>query len=128
MFITAHFDQGRNKDEIEKLCLLLREAGFEDFCFIRDVEKYEKVFDEAGELMKRTGEEIKKSDYLLLDMTNKPTGRAVEAGMAYAMGKKVILIAKDGTVIKDSVRGIASGVIIYNELADIVAGLRKSLE
>ncbi|MEX0650297.1 MAG: hypothetical protein WD200_04800 [Candidatus Andersenbacteria bacterium] len=124
VFITASFEHGKNKDEIEHLCSLVKEAGFEDFCFIRDVEHYEKVFNDAHELMKRTAQEIQKSDYLLLDMTDKPTGRAVEAGMAYAMRKKVILIAKEGTVIKDSVRGVAEGVIEYKDIQDIVPGLK----
>ena len=70
MFITTHFEHGENKDEIEQLCSVVCSAGFEDFCFIRDVENYEKIFDNAHELMKQTAEEIKKSDYLLLDMTN----------------------------------------------------------
>lgn len=125
MFITASFEHGKNKDEIEELCLLVKGSGFEDFCFIRDVENYGKVFDKPHDLMKRTAEEIEKSDYLLLDMTDKPTGRAVEAGMAYAMGKKVILIAREGTEIKDSVRGIAEAIIEYKEINDIVPKLRN---
>ena len=127
IFITSHFQQGENKDEIEHLCSVVHSAGFEDFCFIRDVENYEKVFNDAHELMKRTTEEIKKSDYLLLDMIDKPTGRAVEAGIAYAMGKKVILIAQKGTIIRDSVRGISEKIIEYEKIEDIVPDLRQVL-
>ncbi|MEX0650306.1 MAG: hypothetical protein WD200_04845 [Candidatus Andersenbacteria bacterium] len=123
IFITASFEHGRNKTEIEYLCALVKESGFKDFCFIRDIENYEKVFDDAHDLMKRTAEEIQKSDYLLLDMTDKPTGRAAEAGMAYAMGKRVILIAQEGTEIKDSVRGISETVIEYKNIEDIVPRL-----
>ncbi|MEX1111895.1 MAG: hypothetical protein WEC84_00375 [Candidatus Andersenbacteria bacterium] len=125
MFITASFEHGRNKDEIEGLCSVVRESGFEDFCFIRDIENYGKVFDNPRDLMKRTAEEIQRSDYLLLDMTDKPTGRAVEAGIAYAMNKKVILITKKGTDIKDSVRGIAEAIIEYESISDIVSELSK---
>jgi nucleoside 2-deoxyribosyltransferase len=127
IFITAPFQQGRNRQEIEHLCSLVKEAGFQDFCFIRDVENYEKVFDDPHELMKRTAEEIGKSDYLLLDMTNKPTGRAVEAGIAYAMNKKVILIARKGTEIKDCVRGIATAIIEYEKIEDITSELKTQL-
>jgi len=104
---------------------LVKSAGFEDFCFIRDVEKYQKIFDSPEELMQRSKEEIEKSDALLIDMTQKPTGRALEAGIAYVLGKKIIVIMKRGTKIKDTVRGIADMVIEYDELNDIIAELKN---
>lgn len=61
--------------------------------------------------MQRTKQEIYKSDALIIDMTDKPTGRAIEAGIAYALGKKVILIMKRGAQIKDTSRGIADLII-----------------
>ena len=84
MYITASFKDGENKEEIEKVCGLVKQAGFEDFCFIRNIENYQKMFNDPKELMKRAKGEIEKSDYLLIDLTNKPTGRAYEAGIAYA--------------------------------------------
>jgi len=51
IFITAPFRNGENKAEIETLCRLVNEAGFEDFCFIRDVENYKKAFTDPKELM-----------------------------------------------------------------------------
>ena len=127
LFITINFQKGDNKKEIEHLCELIKKAGFEDFCFIRDVENYKKIFDNPQELMRRTKEEISKSDVLLIDMTDKPTGRAIEAGIAYALDKKVILIAKKGTRIKNIARGIASLVIKYDVINNIVTPLKKWL-
>jgi nucleoside 2-deoxyribosyltransferase len=75
--------------------------------------------------MKRAKEEIEKSDFLLIDMTDKPTGRAIEAGIAYALNKKIIVIMKKGTQIKDTTRGISEEVIEYNNLEDIVKPLTK---
>jgi len=66
--------------------------------------------------MHRAKQEIAKSDALLIDVTDKPTGRAIEAGIAYALGKKIILIMKKGTKIKDTSRGIANVIIEYNKL------------
>ncbi|TSC94786.1 MAG: Uncharacterized protein CEN87_320 [Parcubacteria group bacterium Licking1014_1] len=77
--------------------------------------------------MRRTKEEISKSDVLLIDMTDKPTGRAIEAGIAYALDKKVILITKKGTQIKNIARGIASLVIEYDVIDNIVTPLKKWL-
>lgn len=125
IFITASFQAGNNQVEIEKLCSLIKSAGFEDFCFIRDVEHYQKIFDNPIDLMKRAKEEIKKSDYLLIDMTDKPTGRAIEAGMAYALGKKIIVIMKRGTQIKDTTKGISIAIIEYDKINDIVTPLSK---
>lgn len=126
IFITASF--GDSQENIEKLCSLVRSAGFEDFCFLRDVENYQKIFDEAKGLMQRAKEEIQKSDALLIDMTDKPTGRAIEAGIAYALGKKVIVIMKKGTTVKDTVIGISEAVIEYNEITDIVIKLKEFLQ
>ncbi len=76
VFITASFKEGKNKDEIEYLCSLVKESGFEDFCFIRDVENYQKKFDDPKELMNKAREEILKSDTLLIDMTHKPNRKS----------------------------------------------------
>lgn len=127
IFITASFKDGKNKDEIEKLCSFVKQAGFEDFCFIRDVENYKKMFNDPKELMERAKEEIEKCDYLLIDLTNKPTGRAYEAGIAYALNKKIIVIIKTGTLVKDTTYGIAEAVIEYNNIEDIVPELKKVL-
>ncbi|HXK36268.1 MAG TPA: hypothetical protein VJ553_01695 [Candidatus Paceibacterota bacterium] len=127
LFITASFKNGENKKEIERLCGLVKEAGFEDFCFIRDVENYKQMFDDPQELMQRAKDEISKSDALLIDMTDKPTGRAIEAGIAFALNKKVIVTAKKGTQIKDTTKGIANLVIEYDVIDDIATPLQEWL-
>ena len=125
IFITASFQGADNKEEIEHLCSLVKKSGFVDFCFIRDVEHYQKTFNDPKELMNKAKEEIEKSDYLLIDMTDKPTGRAIEAGIAYALGKKIIVIMKKGTQIKDTTRGISSLIIEYDNIDEIVAPLSQ---
>lgn len=124
IFITVSFKNGINREEAEKLCSLVKQAGFEDFYFNRDIEKYQAIFT-PSELMKKTLEEIHKSDYLLIDMTAKPTGRAIEAGIAYALNKKVIVIMKRGTQIKDTVKGVAAEIIEYDAIREIVKPLSR---
>ena len=123
VFITAPFKEGKNKKEIEHLCSILKKSGFEDFCFVRDVENYQKVFDSAKALMQRAQKEIKKCDCLFIDMSNKPTGRVIEAGIAFAEGKKIITVMKRGTVIKDTTRGISDSIMEYEELTDLIEPL-----
>ncbi len=116
IFITASYKEGKNKNEIEHLCSLVNKSGFKDFCFIRDIENYQKIFDNPKELMEKAKSEIAKSDVLLIDMTHKPTGRAIEAGIAFAQNKKIITIMKKGTKIKDTTKGISDAIIEYNKL------------
>jgi len=125
VFMTATFKDGENQLEIEHLCFLIKESGFQDFCFIRDIENYQKMFDDPKELMNKSKEEIEKCDVLLIDMTNKPTGRAIEAGIAFAQNKKIISIMKKGTQIKDTVRGISNIIIEYDQIEDIVKPLNE---
>lgn len=121
-YITSSF--GDSEEKIEKFCAVVKSAGFEDFSFIRDVENYQKIFNSPKDLMKKSEYEIRKSDVLLIDMTNKPTGRAIEAGMAYSLGKKIIVIMKRGTQVKDTTRGIADIIIEYDVIEDILEGLK----
>jgi len=124
MFITVSFQGNDNKKEVEQLCSLVKQAGFDDFCFIRDVENYQHVFDDPKDLMRRSFEEIKNSDWLLIDMTNKPTGRAIEAGIAFALDKKIVVIMKKGTIIKDTVIGISDSIIEYEDINDVLPKLK----
>ena len=121
VYITTSF--GDSEEKNQTLCSLVKKAGFEDFCFIRDIEKYQPIFDNPKDLMEKACQEIKKSDLLLIDVTDKPTGRAIEAGMAYALGKKIIVIMKRGTKIKGTVKGIADFIIEYENIEDIFTEL-----
>ena len=123
IFITASYKEGKNKNEIERLCSLVNKSGFKDFCFIRDIENYQKIFDNPKELMEKAKSEIAKSDVLLIDMTHKSTGRAIEAGIAFAQNKKIITIMKKGTKIKDTTKGISDAIVEYNKIEDIVEPL-----
>ena len=126
IYITASFGRS-GREYIETLCSLVKEAGFVDFCFIRDVENYEKVFHDPHELMLRAKEEIGKCDALLMEYDGPGHGRMVELGMAYAMGKRIVLITKKGTSVKETVEGVSHGIVEYEDLADIVEPLSNLL-
>ena len=127
IFITSSFKGSDNKEEIENLCGIVRNAGFEDFCFIRDVEHYQKTFSDPKELMRRAKEEIGKCDARLFDASEKSTGRSIEVGIAYSLGKKIIVIMKEGTQIKDTLRGVADIIVTYKQIDDIAKDLKKFL-
>lgn len=125
VYITATYKEGKNKTEIEQLCKIIKDSGFEDFCFIRDVENYKKVFNDPKELMNRARMEVLKCDVIFFDATERSTGRLIEVGMAFANGKKVIVIMKEGTEIKDTLKGVAYTIITYNKIEDIQEPLRN---
>lgn len=87
----------------------------------------QKIFNDPKDLMQRAKQEIVRSDALLIDMTDKLTGRAIEAGIAYALGKKVIVIMKKGTKIKDTTKGISDLVVEYEQIQDIVPEIKDFL-
>lgn len=126
MFITAKFKGDENKSEVEELCAAVRAAGFDDFCFIRDVEHYRRgIFADPHELMDRARAELLMCDALLLDATESSSGgRTIELGMAFGHDKLVIVIAKDGTELAAPLLGVASLVITYQKLDDIIEPLR----
>lgn len=125
VFITATFKEDTNKKEIEQLCSIVNKSGFQDFCFIRDVENYQKVFNNPRKLMCRAKEEIVKCNVLLFDASEKSTGRALEVGIAFSNNKKIIVIMKTGTVIKDTLSGVADEIITYNNLKEIQKPLKN---
>ena len=127
IFITAPFKDGNVKSEIEEICSFVSKAGFEAFCFFRDIENYQKKFHNPRELMQRAREELLKCQALLIDYDGPASGRMIEVGMAYAAGLKIVLIMKKGAAIKETVKGVADSVIEYENLEDIVEPLSALL-
>ena len=124
VFITASFKDEENQEEIEKLCALVRGSGFEDFCFIRDVENYQKSFEDPVMLMRRAKEEIEQCEALLIDLSEDTTVGTIEAGIAYTLGKPIITIMKRGTPLTDTVKGVSAAIIEYNQIEEIVKPLK----
>ena len=129
LYITARFKGIENKSDIEELCRIVHESGVQDFCFIRDIENYQRIFTDIKELWSRTKTELKKCDALLIDVTDAPSGgRVIEAGMAYALNIPIIVIVKYGAKYNPHYDGISSQIITYTNCEDITAPLREYLE
>lgn len=88
-------------------------------CIIRDVEQWGASNYSAQELMRITFEEIVSSDMVVVDLTEKGVGVGIEAGYAYAKNKPIITIAKDGSEISETLKGISSKIITYAGLDEI---------
>lgn len=127
VYITTRFKGAKeNIEEIENLCTAVRNAGMEDFHFIRDVENYEHTFDNPRELWEVAMQKIIDCDALLIDISDSPSGgRLVEAGIAYAIHKPIIVIIKKGIEYKDFYEGIASYIVKYEDFNDITVELKN---
>lgn len=129
IYIAARFKGAENKPEIESLCAAVRASGLEDFCFIRDVENYEKTFDNPQELWARTLQEMNACDAFLIDVSDRPTGgRVIEAGIAYAQKQPIFVLVKSGVDYKEIYDGIATLVITYDDYSDIIEPLKNYLQ
>lgn len=124
--VTTRFKGAENKEALVALCAAVRAAGMEDFSFIRDVENYQKTFNDPKELWKRAREEIRKCDALLIDVSDNPTGgRVIEAGIAYALDLPIFILVKEGLQYKDIYDGIGTVVIKYETTEDITKTLAR---
>lgn len=118
IFITARYDDQRV--QVDELCQAVRSAGLEDYCFVRDV----PAIADPKTLWSRALSEIKRSDVLLIDVSDNPTGgRLAEAGMAFGLGIPVIVAVHSSITYKTFFDGIASLVINYHDIADITEAL-----
>ena len=126
IYITARFKGLKNKADIEALCMAVRQAGHQDYCFIRDVEHYQKIFNTPKEVWDRTKLELKTCDALLIDISDNPSGgRVVEVGMAFARDMPIYVAVRLGIKYKPVYDGTATKVITYSALADITADLQQ---
>lgn len=89
IFITHTFKGIENKLEIEELCQIIRDSGWQDYSFVRDAENCSKdFFKNESDLMLAAKKEINNCDALLIDITDPSLGKGIEAGIAYSLGKK----------------------------------------
>lgn len=129
IYITSRFKgSSENKDEIEKLCSAVRDAGMEDFHFIRDAEHYQpNFFKDQKELWTAALKYLVECDALLIDISDSPSGgRLIETGMAYSLNKPIYVIVKNGLEYKDFYNGIATSIFKYDEISDITKQLKLS--
>lgn len=118
-----YYEDSRNKPEIEIISSVLQKIGFDTCCIARDFENWGNVKYSAKELMNLTFQEMDQCDLMVLDLTEKGVGLGIEAGYAFAMGIPVITIARTGSDISKTLRGISKQVIFYGNAIDIYASL-----
>jgi len=120
IFVDIKFhDDSSNKELIEEIVNIVENDSNKVISMARDYENWGKVKLEPKKLMKITFEEINKADMLLVEFSEKGVGLGIEAGYAYAKGIPIIVIAKTGSDISNTIRGIAKEVVFYKDIKGI---------
>ncbi len=121
--VKYHEDK-ENKELVDSLNKTLEEAGFEVICLVS--EEYEKDIEiPAKKLMDRTFREIDKCDLIIIDLSEKGVGLGIESGYAKAENIPVYTIAKRGSDISKTLRGISRKIIEYEEPEELKKKFRR---
>ena len=120
-----YYDDMRNKNLIEKICLAIENCGDVPFVFAKNVLNYGKCEFSAEEIMKIAFNEINSSDVLLIDATELSIGIGIEAGYAFSKKIPIYLIAKKDAYVSNSIKGVASKALFYDEPEEIENLFRK---
>ncbi len=114
-----------NKNLIEELSGALYSGGFKSVIMQRDYEDWGKIKFSPEELMNLTFEIIDDVDLVVVELSEKGVGIGIETGYAYAKNIPIVVIAKEGSDISDTLRGIAKKVIFYKTPEDLVADFKN---
>ena len=122
-------EDASNRPLIEAIAAALEKDKITTTVMARD---YEAWGDDANakrpsptpeELMAATFAAIDAADFLLVEFSEKGVGLGIEAGYAYAKHKPIVVIARVGSDISSTLRGIATKVVFYKEVGEIAAHL-----
>lgn len=105
-----------NKKEVEDITSALDKDGIKTVSMVQ----YGNDVFTPQELMQKTFQEIDSSDILIIEFSEKGVGLGIEAGYAYTKQKPIFVIAKEGSDISSTLKGIAREVIFYNKPEDLL--------
>lgn len=114
-----HYQDFRNKELVDNIAEALEQKGYETVCFIRDMEKGGSVNFEPAQMMQMVFEKISQCDLFVVDISEKGVGLGIASGLAYSKGIPVVVVAKNGSDIPTTLRGIANKVLFYDKANDI---------
>jgi nucleoside 2-deoxyribosyltransferase len=107
------------KENLEAFSKLVEEAtGWKTFVFFRDVQNWQKGSMNIKEVTARAMKALKECDAIIADASEKANGVYFEVGYAKALGKKVIIIHKEGTEA-NFLESLADKKIVYKDFDDL---------
>ncbi|MDP3026736.1 MAG: nucleoside 2-deoxyribosyltransferase [Nanoarchaeota archaeon] len=119
-------EKNKNKELIENVSKALLGAEIQTTVMARDYEKWGEIHFLPEELMKLTFELIDKSEMLIIEFSEKGVGLGIEAGYAFSKKIPIIVIAKEGSDISNTLKGISKQIIYYKNPGEL-AGIFKNI-
>lgn len=121
--IKYHADRS-NRKLIKELTDSLEEAGFKVSCMtIKDYGREEET--PAESLMEKTFKEIKSSDLVVIELSEKGVGLGIEAGYAYSLEIPVYTILREGSDASKTLKGISEKTIRYSEPEELTDKFKR---
>lgn len=121
-FAIKYYQDLQNKEFIHDICTQLKKAGIDSLCLARDIEKWGEVVLPPDEVMNSAFREIRRADAFIVEMSEKGVGLGIEIGYAKAIGKPVLVLAKETASISQTLEGVATNIVRYKKVSEI-AGL-----
>ena len=113
-FGIKYHPDNRNREVIEGVSEVLAGCNVTTLCVARDLENWGAVRLEPRDLMRKTFEMIDGCDVVVIELSEKGVGLGVEAGYAYAQKIPVVAIAKRGSDVSETLRGVSKEVVFYS--------------
>jgi len=114
-----YYPHHENRETIESICNALEQNRHVVKHMDRDYEKWGEIKFSPQELMEQAFKIIDSCDVLLVEASEKGVGIGIESGYAYAKGKPIFVIAKEGSDISGTLKGIAQKIITYTSKEDM---------
>jgi nucleoside 2-deoxyribosyltransferase len=114
-----YYSHHENRETIESICNVLEQNGHVVGDMDGDYEQWGEVKFSPQELMEQAFKIIDSCDVLLVEVSEKGVGIGIESGYAYAKGKPIFVIAKEGSDISGTLKGIAQKIIMYTSKEDM---------
>lgn len=121
---VKYHEDYRNKLVVDKISSILEDKGYETICIVRDIRDEEQIRYTPNELMKLTFKRINICDLVIIELTEKGVGLGIEAGYAFAKEIPIIIIAKSGSDISETLAGISNKIIFYDDIESIDSQLK----
>jgi 2'-deoxynucleoside 5'-phosphate N-hydrolase len=119
-------ENNKNKKLIEDITKSLEAAEIQTTVMARDFEKWGQLNFSSKELMKLTFEIIDKSEILIMEFSEKGVGLGIEAGYAFAKNIPIIVIAKEGSDISSTMRGVSKEIIFYQQPEELTTKFKNA--
>ena len=118
-------DLEKLRERLEQLSKIIEETTeYKTFVFFRDAQKWGKIKMDVKEIVEKAYKAIEKCDAIFVEASEKARGVYFEVGYAKALGKKIIVVHREGTEV-GFLEACADEVIVYEDFEDLGEKLGK---